>query len=210
MRPGRAASVHPVACALLLAFEQLGYPLAADLNGADREGASRPEINVVDGVRQSAADGYLQPILDRGNLTVVTGAAVRSLTLSGTRCTGVEYSLHGDLHAAEAAEVILSAGAIGSPHLLQLSGIGAIPYAWPMAGQTQTLLQSLVALGLEPTTDKNGSQAYQTVLYVGRGVPDAWITPGQAIAVSNLTNSYDESNEHRKTYGADRRDLAAR
>ena len=125
MRPGPATDVHPVARAVLRAFEQLGYPLAADLNGADREGASRPELNVVDGVRQSASDGYLRPVLDRANLTVVTDATVRSLTLIGTRCTGVEYSLRGDLHIAETAgEVIVCAGAIGSPHLLQLSGIG--------------------------------------------------------------------------------------
>ena len=78
---------------------------------------------------------------------------------------------------------------------------GAIPYAWPMAGQTQTLLQSLVAQGLSPTTSKDGSYSYQTVLYVGRGVPDAWITPGQTIAVSNLTDSYNETNGSRKTYG---------
>ncbi|HEX6453653.1 MAG TPA: NEW3 domain-containing protein [Trebonia sp.] len=79
---------------------------------------------------------------------------------------------------------------------------GAIPYAWPMAGQTQTLLQSLVAPGLSSTTGKDGSYSYQTVLYVGRGVPDAWITPGQTIAVSNLTSSYNENNGHRATYGA--------
>jgi hypothetical protein len=79
---------------------------------------------------------------------------------------------------------------------------GAIPYAWPMAGQTQTLLQSLVAPGLESTTSKNGSYDYSTVLYVGRGVPDAWITPGQTIAVNNLTNSYNENNGERKTYNA--------
>jgi hypothetical protein len=79
---------------------------------------------------------------------------------------------------------------------------GAIPYAWPMAGQTQTLLQSLVAPGLESTTGKDGSYSYQTVLYVGRGVPDAWITPGQTVAVSNLTSSYNENSGHRATYGA--------
>jgi choline dehydrogenase len=125
MRPGRATNVHPVARALLAAFGELGYPMAADLNGADREGASRPELNVADGVRQSAADGYLRPVLGRANLTVLTGAAVRRLTLSATRCTGVEYALHGELRTAEATgEVIVCAGAIGSPHLLQLSGIG--------------------------------------------------------------------------------------
>ena len=78
---------------------------------------------------------------------------------------------------------------------------GAVPYVWPMAGQTQSLLQSLVAPGLESTTAKNGSFNYQTVLYVGRGVPDAWITPGQAIAVSNLTTSYNENSGQRQTYG---------
>ena len=78
---------------------------------------------------------------------------------------------------------------------------GAIPYAWPMAGQTQTLLQSLVAPGLESSTGKDGSYHYQTVLYVGRGVPDAWITPGQTVAVGNLTNSYNENNGRRDTYG---------
>jgi choline dehydrogenase len=125
MKPSVATNVHPVATALLRAFEQLGYPLAEDLSGADREGAARPELNVVGAVRQSAADGYLRPILDRPNLTVLTEASVRSLTISGTRCTGVEYGLHGEPLIAEVTgEVILCAGAIGSPHLLQLSGIG--------------------------------------------------------------------------------------
>jgi hypothetical protein len=70
---------------------------------------------------------------------------------------------------------------------------GAIPYAWPMAGQTQTLLQSLVAAGR--TTQG------QTVLYVGRGVPDAWLAPGQTVAVDNLTASYDVMTGRRATYG---------
>jgi hypothetical protein len=78
---------------------------------------------------------------------------------------------------------------------------GAIPYAWPMAGQTQTLLQSLVAPGLESSTAKDGSYDYQTVLYVGRGVPDAWITPGQSITDNNITASYNEKTGHRDTYG---------
>ena len=78
---------------------------------------------------------------------------------------------------------------------------GASPYVWTMAGQTQTLLQSLVAPGLESSTAKDGSFNYQTVLYVGRGVPDAWITPGQNIAVNNLTTSYNEQSGHRDTYG---------
>ncbi|HEY1566847.1 MAG TPA: NEW3 domain-containing protein [Solirubrobacteraceae bacterium] len=76
---------------------------------------------------------------------------------------------------------------------------GAVPYVWPMAGQTQTLLQSLVAPGLA-APGSHGSISHP-VLYIGRGVPDAWITPGQTIAVNNLTTSYDEASGERDTYG---------
>jgi hypothetical protein len=77
---------------------------------------------------------------------------------------------------------------------------GAIPYAWPMAGQTQTLLQSLVAQGLV-APGPGSSAGYHTALYLGRGVPDAWIAPGQAISVSNLTSAYDVNSGSRATYG---------
>lgn len=77
---------------------------------------------------------------------------------------------------------------------------GAIPYAWPMAGQTQTLLQSLVAQGLITTTMPDGSLSYRTAVYIGRGVPDAWLVPGQTISVGNLTSSYDVSSGQRDTY----------
>jgi hypothetical protein len=77
---------------------------------------------------------------------------------------------------------------------------GAIPYAWPMAGQTQTLLQSLVAQGLVPTASGDGSAGYHTALYIGRGVPDAWVVPGQTISVSNLTSSYNVGSGRRDTY----------
>ena len=74
---------------------------------------------------------------------------------------------------------------------------GAIPYAWPMACKTQTLLQSLVAEGLARTS----GGGYQTALYVGRGIPDAWIVPGQTIAADNLTSAYDVRSGRRSTYG---------
>jgi hypothetical protein len=77
---------------------------------------------------------------------------------------------------------------------------GAIPYAWPMAGQTQTLLQSLVAQGLVAHQAADGSPVYRPVLYIGRGIPDAWIAPGQTISVGNLTSSADVSTGDRDTY----------
>jgi choline dehydrogenase len=125
MTPRPAATVHPGARACYEGFRECGYPVSVDLNGADAEGATFHEFTAVDGVRQSAADAYLRPFLDRPNLTVITDALVRRLVLSGSRCTGVQYTLGGEPRTAEAAEeVVLCAGAIGSPHLLMLSGVG--------------------------------------------------------------------------------------
>jgi hypothetical protein len=76
---------------------------------------------------------------------------------------------------------------------------GAVPYAWPMAGQTQTLLQSLAATGLIANGDGSTASDYHTALYIGRGVPDQWITAGQTIAVNNITATYQ--NDERASYG---------
>ena len=78
---------------------------------------------------------------------------------------------------------------------------GAIPYVWPMAGQTQTLVQSLAAEGLTQVTKPDGTTSFRNVLYIGRGIPDAWLAPGQTVAVSNLTSSYDVGSGRRATYG---------
>jgi hypothetical protein len=77
---------------------------------------------------------------------------------------------------------------------------GACPYAWPISGQQQGLLESLVAEGLAAS----GSAPYTFTrpLYIGRGVPNAWIAAGQTITVSNLTNTYDPTSGNRSTYGA--------
>jgi choline dehydrogenase len=125
MRPERVPPDIPAARAALRALQGLGYPVSTDLNGAEAEGAAWNEVTIADGVRQSAADAYLRPVLDRRNLTVVTGALVHRLVTTRGRCTGVEYTHAGIVQRAEVnAEVVLCAGAIGSPHLLMLSGIG--------------------------------------------------------------------------------------
>jgi choline dehydrogenase len=125
MRPRPAANAHPASHAAFEAFQQSGYPISEDLNGADAEGVAWTELTIVDGVRQSVADAYLKPVLRRPNLTVTTDAFVQALTFAGRACTGVRYTHDGVTHIAEASsEVVLSAGAIGSPHLLMLSGVG--------------------------------------------------------------------------------------
>jgi choline dehydrogenase len=125
MQPTRPGALPSAAQAALEAFYELGYPSSADLNGADAEGVAWDEITAINGTRQSAADAYLRPFLDRQNLTVIPDAMVTKLVMSGSRCSGVQYVHRGDVRTATAQrEVILCAGAIGSPHLLMLSGIG--------------------------------------------------------------------------------------
>jgi len=96
-----------------------------DFNGPDQDGAGFYQVTQRDGRRWSAADAYLRPALDRPNLTVLTDALVTGLAISGGRAVGVHYLRRGIAETAHAeAEVILAAGAIGSPQLLMLSGIG--------------------------------------------------------------------------------------
>ncbi|WP_433555237.1 GMC family oxidoreductase [Pseudonocardia xinjiangensis] len=107
------------------AAREVGHPAAHDLNNGIDDGVGWSEYNVVGGARQSAADAYLTPVLGRPNLDVVTDAQARRLVLDEGRCRGVEYTVDGELRAAAAErEVVLAAGAIGSPQLLLLSGIG--------------------------------------------------------------------------------------
>jgi len=78
---------------------------------------------------------------------------------------------------------------------------GATPYVWTMAGQTQTVMQALVAQGMTNTVSADGTPDFQPVVYIGRGVPNAWITPGQTIAVNNITSDLNETTGQRQTYG---------
>ncbi len=116
----------PLAAAFVDAAVESGYARSADLNGERQEGFGLVDRTTTPrGRRSSVAHAYLRPALRRANLTVVTGALVRRLLIDGGRAIGVEYSAGSRLAEAHAdAEVIVSAGAINSPQLLQLSGIG--------------------------------------------------------------------------------------
>ncbi|MFG2170569.1 GMC family oxidoreductase [Streptomyces niveus] len=109
----------------LAAAEEVGHKSLVDGNGAESEGVTPTEINLVRGKRQSAADAYLRPVQQRPNLTVRTGATVQRLLMEDRRCAGVEYVVDGrSVRAGADREVVLCAGAVGSPRILQLSGIG--------------------------------------------------------------------------------------
>jgi choline dehydrogenase len=116
---------NPIAAACVAAAVQVGHPPADDVSGGLEEGFGWCDNTIVDGVRQSVADAYLRPVLERPNLDVVTDALVHRLRLEGGRCTGVDYAVGTTMVAAECSrEVVLTAGTIGSAQLLLLSGIG--------------------------------------------------------------------------------------
>ncbi len=123
VRDGR--SMHTLADLFVDAAVQAGYRPNDDFNGPDQEGVGRYQLTQARGMRCSAAVAYLHPAFARPNLTVITGALATRLLLSGRRAIGVELARNGATAAIHAErEVILSAGAYGSPQLLQLSGIG--------------------------------------------------------------------------------------
>jgi choline dehydrogenase len=122
---GPADPPNPVLLACLDAAVECGHRQAADISGGLEVGFGFTDLNIVEGRRQSAADAYLTPALHRPNLTFLADTTVRRLLMRGSRCTGVQYvGDSGRAMTAEADEIILAAGAIGSPHLLMLSGIG--------------------------------------------------------------------------------------
>ena len=115
----------PLTAAFVEAARRSGLPANDDFNGPRQDGAGFYQVTQRGGRRWSAADAYLHPVMDRPNLTVLTDALVTGIALSGGRAVGVHYLQRGVAETARAeAEVILAAGAIGSPHLLMLSGIG--------------------------------------------------------------------------------------
>lgn len=107
------------------AAREAGVPDTPDGNGETVDGLARTEMNIVDFVRQSAADAYLRPALARPNLVVLTNGLVLRLLIEDDACTGVEYLVDGRSHTVRAGrEVVLTAGAVGSAQLLLVSGIG--------------------------------------------------------------------------------------
>ena len=116
---------HPLTEQFIAAAERYGLSRNDDYNGARQDGAGLVQANIRRGLRHSAARAYLRPVRRRRNLTVVTGAHVNRVLLAGGQAVGVEFVEGGETRRADCAgEVILCAGALISPKLLMLSGIG--------------------------------------------------------------------------------------
>ena len=139
----RGPATNPLFGAFLAAAEQAGHARTDDVNGYRQEGFGRFDRNLFRGRRWSAARAYLHPVLSRPNLELRTRCFVTKVLFEGTRAVGVEYRRgRGPVRRAYAHEVVLSGGAINTPQLLQLSGVGAA--------------QDLGALGIDVVVDLPG------------------------------------------------------
>lgn len=136
----------PLYRALIAAAREVGVPHNKDYNGARQDGIAMSQATIAYGRRQSTAECYLTPIRRRANLTIATTAQAETLLFEGKRCSGVRYRTPKGLEEAIASrEIIVSAGSINSPQLLELSGIGqaerlrdvgiAVKHALPGVGE---------------------------------------------------------------------------
>ncbi|MES2434887.1 MAG: choline dehydrogenase [Pseudomonadota bacterium] len=150
----RSVAKHAFYDAFQLAGEQYGLPAAGDYNSGAQEGVHVTQATIQGGKRCSTAVAYLRPAMARPNLTVRTGCLVEKIIFSGTTARGVSYRRNGQTETVMAGrEVILSAGTIGSPHILMLSGVGeaahlkqhGIPLVADLPGVGQGLQDHVVA-----------------------------------------------------------------
>ncbi|PID61628.1 MAG: choline dehydrogenase [Gammaproteobacteria bacterium] len=140
---GNDMALNPLYRAFIEAGKQAGYPFTEDYNGYQQEGFGQKHMNVADGKRQSTARCYLRPAQGRGNLTILSDATVECIEFDAGTARTVVYHSGGQRRTLQAnAEIILSAGSIGSPSILQRSGIG------PAA--------TLEAAGVKPLRDLPG------------------------------------------------------
>jgi len=127
LKVSKASTPNPIYSATVEAGRQAGFKVTSDFNGFQQEGWGPYQLTIHDGQRWSAARGYLHPALSRSNLTCITGARTSKIVIENGRATGVEYidAKSGEKRVVHAdKEVLLSAGAVQSPQILQLSGIG--------------------------------------------------------------------------------------
>jgi len=138
----RGPATSPLFGAFFEAVQQAGYQLTDDVNGYRQEGFAPFDRNIRNGRRLSAARAYLHPVMSRPNLEVKTRAFVSKIVFEGTRAVGVEFAHRGSVQRVNVGKVVLCGGAINSPQMLQLSGVGKA--------------EDLRALGIAPIVDLPG------------------------------------------------------
>lgn len=190
-QPG--ARWNPLFDAFIEAGRQAGYPVSADLNGAQGEGFGGFDMTVKDGVRWSAASAYLKPAMKRKNLAVETHALVTQILFEGRRAVGVAYERNGRKETVRAGrEIILSGGAINSPQLLKLSGVGpaaelqalGVPVVHNLPGVGENLQDHLEYYF--QVASKQPITLYRHTGLIGRGVVGLqWLLRGTGLGATN-------------------------
>ena len=172
-------ALAPVPEAIIAAAQEVGIARNDDYNSGKLDGVAQAQLTIRDGRRDSAAAAYVRPVINAPNLRVVTRATARRLLVEGTRCVGVEWEHSGRLHTARArSEVVVSAGAIASPKLLLLSGIGPGP--------------ELVTHGIDVVLDLPG---------VGRNLHDHLLSPSIHAAGRTIDPPAPACRRSRRTCG---------
>jgi choline dehydrogenase len=141
----RGPATNPLFDAFFKACQEAGFPLTDDVNGYRQEGFARFDRNIHHGRRLSAARAYLHPARHRKNLKVETLAFVSGIRFEGRRAVGVDYRRAGVRRTARAGEVVLCGGAIATPQLLQLSGVGDADLLRPLGIPVVTDLKGVGA-----------------------------------------------------------------
>jgi choline dehydrogenase len=184
---------NPTSEVFINACQELGYPYTEDFNGPNMHGAGWHHVNIKDGKRHSAAVAYLLPALQRPNLTLSANSQATRLLFDGKRCTGVEYVQDGETKTAHASqEVIVSCGAIDSPRLLMLSGIGnpsqlqefGIPVVAGLPGVGENfhnhVLTGVICEASQPVPPPNQNLS-ESALFC-QSNPPGWVGPDLQIA----------------------------
>ncbi len=180
---------NPTTVAFLQAAEQAGVPRSKDVNGPDQDGVDLTQVTQKRGRRWSAADAYLKPARKRRNLTVVTGAQALRIILDGTRAVAVEYVADGKTQQEPAQEVLVSGGAINSPQLLMLSGIGPpdqlaaldIPVVADLPGVGKNLQDHLAIMDIVHSKEPVTLAAAESLPNLAR-----FLTLGRGMLTSNI------------------------
>jgi choline dehydrogenase len=183
---------NPTTLAFLAAAEHVGIPRSKDINGPDQDGVDTTQVTQKRGHRWSAADAYLRPAKRRRNLTIVTGAHTRRIILDGARATGVEYVVNGMTLRESAKDVIVSGGAINSPQLLMLSGIGPadqlasldIPVVQDLPGVGKNLQDHLAIMEVVHSKEPVTLAAAESIRNLGR-----FLTLGRGMLTSNVAEA---------------------
>jgi len=191
-------ATNPLDQAFLACGKEAGYPVTDDQNGRQHEGFHVAQKFTRNGVRWSTAKGYLRPALSRPNLTLLSGATVSRIVFDGTRAVGVDFERNGAAERADASrEVILCGGAIASPQVLLLSGVGdaqhlsehEIPLVAHVPAVGRQLEDHLIA-PIQYTTDKPVSVARQLRSRAHRwGIGLKWLLLRKGLGLSNFCDT---------------------